>query len=70
MIKENPGNWNWDSYFNTRSHMENTLQRIESIFSTRLPDESFQGLTNFLRATIPDTPIDEIRSALVSEKLI
>lgn len=69
MMKENPGHWNWPSYLNTRREMESTLQKIESIFSTRLPDESFRGLINFLKATIPDTPIDEIERALVSEKM-
>lgn len=71
MMKENPGNWNWESYsyYDTRSYMESTLQNIESILSTRLPDESFRGLINFLKATIPDTPIVGIEGALVSQRL-
>lgn len=67
-IKEHPGKWTdyWESYRNTRDYMEIELQQMESVLLTRLPDETFRGVYNFLKATIPDTPIDEIEKALVS----
>lgn len=39
---------------------------IETILSTRLNDESFRGIINFMQAFRPDTPIDEVEKALVS----
>lgn len=46
---------------------EELIETSESIFSIRLPDETFRGVINFLRAIIPGTPTDEIEQALVSE---
>lgn len=69
MIKESPGNWEnyWTAWHNTREFMEHKLQLLETILPTRLPDETFRGILNFKRATIPDTPIDEIEKALVRQ---
>lgn len=70
MIKESPGNWesNWTSWHNSRELMEYILQQLETILPTRLDDESFRGLLNFKRSTMPDTPINEIEKALVRAK--
>lgn len=67
-IKEHPGMWEdyWQSYHNTREFMEDDLQRQKSVLMLRLSDETFRGIFNFLKATIPDTPIDKIEKALVS----
>lgn len=64
-IKENAINWH-DGMRYTKEFLEYQLQGLESMLSTRLTDETFSGVTNFLRATIPGTPIDEIEKALVS----
>ena len=68
MIKESPGNWaiNLPYRHNSKEYMESELEASKSILSTRLPDETIRGIINFTRATIPDTPIDEIEKALVS----
>lgn len=42
------------------------VESLEPILSKQLPDESFRGLVNFAKATVPGTPIEEIRKALVS----
>lgn len=70
-IKANPGNWTdyWKTWMNAREYLEGeVLKVLESMLSTRLTDETYRGLVNFLRATIPDTPIDDIEKALVSKK--
>lgn len=46
--------------------MKTQIQDLESTLSTRLTDEAYDGIISFLRVTIPDTPIDEIEKALVS----
>lgn len=43
-----------------------STEQLESILLTRLSDETFRGLMNFEKATIPGTPINEIEKALVS----
>lgn len=71
-IKENPGNWiKGGTTFNgidmdSNDFMEYQLDGYEAALSTRLSDETFRGIINFQRATIPGTPIDEIEKALVS----
>lgn len=67
-IKEKPGMWDdyWSAWHNTEDFMEHKLQKVESILLTRLADENLRGLFNFMKATIPDTPIGEIEKALVS----
>lgn len=45
---------------------EKASEMFESILSTRLPDESFRGLINFVKAHRPYAPITEIEKALVS----
>lgn len=71
-MKEYAGNWGnyWiGSYLlNSRTSMESMLQELEYKLSVRLIDETFRGVINFLRATIRDTPINEIEKALVIEK--
>lgn len=70
MIKEMPKNWEryWEVWYGSRSYLEHDLQQLESILPIRLPDETFRGILNFKRATIPDTPIDEIEKALVRQQ--
>lgn len=41
-------------------------QSLESMFSTRLPDETFRGPINYITATTPGASMDEIQTALVS----
>lgn len=69
-VKEHPGQWEdyWMLHHNTRHYIEREIQALESKLSTRLADETYRGLINFLRVTIRDTPIDEIEKALVSNK--
>lgn len=49
--------------------MENELQVLEDILSTRLTDGTFRGIISFIKATIPGTPIGEIEKALVSSQI-
>lgn len=42
------------------------LQVLETIMPTRLSEDTFRGILNFERATIPNTPKGEIEKALVS----
>lgn len=63
-IKGDPGKWT--NAHDDRDMMENDLDEYETVLQSRLPDETFRGIFNFLKATIPDTPIDEIGKALVS----
>lgn len=67
MIKESPVNWDDGMRF-TKEYMEYQLQGLESMLATRLTDETFRGIINFKRATIPDTPIDDMKKALVSSQ--
>lgn len=41
---------------------------LESIFSLRLPDETYRGIINFTGANVRDTPKDQIEKALVSDQ--
>lgn len=68
LIKENPGHWadGLGSYHNSREYLESTIQDAENILLTRLPDGTVRGMINFMNATIPDTPVDQIKKALVS----
>lgn len=57
----------------SRSDLEQTTEQweryskpLESILSTRLPDESFRGLINIVKIRNLNTPINEIEPALVS----
>lgn len=40
-------------------------EQLESILPTRLPDETFRGIMDFINATKADTSMDQIRKALV-----
>lgn len=62
----NPGRWSDHEPDNVRENMEDELLMMESILSGSLTEETYAGMMNFLRATLPDTPIDEIQKALVS----
>lgn len=42
------------------------VESLEPLLAAQLPDETYRGLANFAKATVPDTPIEEIRKALVS----
>lgn len=42
------------------------VESLEPGFSAQLPDETFRGFMNYAKATIPDTPIEDIWKALVS----
>lgn len=67
MIKEKAGHWSsfW-SVENRRELMEGHFRGLESILSTRMDNETFRNLIDFLKGTIPDTPISKIEKALVS----
>lgn len=47
-------------------YMQNLLEIMESILPTRLTDETFRGIMNFIRATKTDATTDQIQKALVS----
>lgn len=74
MIREAPGNWEQlmheNPLQNTKEFMEYLLQGLETVLSIRLPDETYRGIIDFLRATIPGKPINDIEKALVSERII
>lgn len=42
------------------------LEQYESILSSRLSDETFRGIMNFIQATKNGTTMDQIQMALVS----
>lgn len=67
MIKESPENWNdhWQPEWSSREYMETQLKAFELVLSTRLTNETIRGIINFMKATIPGTPIKEIERALV-----
>lgn len=67
MIKENPGHWNEFSD-PSKETMERMFLTNEVLLSTHLTKDIYGGLNNLAKATIPDTPIDEIEKALVSKK--
>lgn len=46
---------------------ELTMQSLESLLSSRLTDETYRGAINFYKATVIDTPIDDIAKTLVSK---
>lgn len=46
--------------------MEKGLNILESISLTRLPDESFRGIVNFIKANRLNASMTEIEKALVS----
>lgn len=48
--------------------MKFKVEKLENILLARLTADTFHGITNFLRVTAPDTPIDEIEKALVSDQ--
>lgn len=43
---------------------------LESILSTRLPDETFRGAIDYIKATTPAATMEEIQKAIVSLKHI
>lgn len=53
-----------------KSSGQRSLQRVlnvmEAILSTRVKDEHFRGIINFMQAFRPDKSIEEIEEALVS----
>lgn len=49
-----------------RNIIGHQLMDSELVLSTRLTDETFRGIVNFQKATILETPIEEIQTALVS----
>lgn len=69
MIKENPGDWQGLPANSRMEYMESILQQLEYYLSTRVPDDTFRGIINFEKATVPDTPIDDIEKALVSSQI-
>lgn len=46
--------------------MQDLLEMLESILPTRLTDETFRGIMNFINATKADTTMHQIQKALVS----
>jgi len=66
MVKANKNYANWDNYepHNTREYMEDDLLRVEFIVQAYLTEDTYGGIINFLKATMPDTPISEIEKAL------
>lgn len=52
----------------SNDRLEHYLKEIESILSTRLPDETFRGQLNVIGAFGVDAPKDEIEKALVSDQ--
>lgn len=46
--------------------MQELLEILESVLPTRLTDETFRGIMNFIKATKSDTTMDQIQKALVS----
>lgn len=63
-IKQSDLARDWNT--NLKRTLQRVLNMIETILSTRLNDESFRGIINFMQAFRPDTPIDEVEKALVS----
>lgn len=49
-------------------NMQSLLHQLESIFPTRLPDETFRGIINFMEVIILKPSIDEIEKALVRQR--
>lgn len=43
------------------------FETLENGLLTRLSDETFRGIMNFIKAAEIDTPMDHIQKALVSE---
>lgn len=43
--------------------------QMESIFSPRLPDETYRGIMNVQKAMNVKMPIDEVEKALVSKQM-
>lgn len=54
----------WGS--NGQRVLQRILNAMETILSTRLKDEHFRGIINFMQAFRPDTKNDEISRTLVS----
>ncbi|XP_037040224.1 uncharacterized protein LOC119077144 [Bradysia coprophila] len=62
---ESLGNWESSSpWQKSKEYIEYELQKLESLLSARLTDETIRGILNFIKATIPNTPIDEIEKSL------
>lgn len=51
-----------------RDYMQNLLEQIESILPTRLTDETFRGIMDFINATKAGASMDQIREALVRNR--
>lgn len=64
---KNPANWDNYKPHNTKEYMEDDLLELEFVLSGHLTEETYGGMMNFLKATMPDTPINEIEKALVSK---
>lgn len=50
-----------------KDYIENLLPEFETILSTRLKDETFRGMSNFMRTATHKPSIDESEKALVSD---
>lgn len=69
LVKENPADWLKPEEWSTPAgYMKYHLEFLEHILFARLTADTFHGITNFLRATTPDTPVGEIEKALVSKQ--
>lgn len=64
-IKQRKSESYWAS-LDSQGFMKSILEQNESIFLTRLPEETIRGIMNFEKAAIPGTPDDQIVKALVS----
>lgn len=49
--------------------MEKALNRMESMLSTRLPEETYRGIINFMKVFRPNTSDSEIEKSLVSYRM-
>lgn len=47
-------------------YMKNVMNEMESVLSTRVPDDTFRGILNFYKTFLPNTPHNDIEKELVS----
>ena len=55
-----------DDWKKSEERSQAGLHVIETLFSTRLSDDTYRGIVNLIKASRPNTPNDEIEKALVS----
>lgn len=67
-MEKNLGKWDhsWATLKDPRGYGSIDLEKLEYILPTRLMDDTFSGIMNFIIVNKVDTPRDQIQKALVS----